>query len=73
MKHHELQRRVRHLEKEQKANKRIIELLQSRSEEEANLIFRLLREGVSVHGILRQVEHGDMLCDLSHKTNANCS
>ncbi|CAG7565241.1 unnamed protein product [Fusarium equiseti] len=58
---HELRRRVRHLETEQEPNRRIIELLQSRSQEEASLILRLLREGVSIHGILRQVEHGDML------------
>jgi hypothetical protein len=73
IKEQELRRRVRHLEAEQEANRRVVELLQSRSLEEANLILRLLRQGVHVHGILRQVEHGDMLCNLSHEAEANCS
>jgi hypothetical protein len=50
---------------ERAENQNLIDLLRSRNHEEANSILDLLRQDTSVCDILRQVEHGDMLCELS--------
>ncbi|KAJ4263093.1 hypothetical protein NW762_006711 [Fusarium torreyae] len=64
-KDHELQRKFENLETEKTAYQKLIDLLRSREHGEANLILDLLRQDTSVHEVLRQVEHGDMLCELS--------
>jgi hypothetical protein len=74
IKDHELRQHIRVLETEQEANRKLIELLRSRDHGEASLILDLLRQDTtSIHGILRQVEDGDMLCDLSHQAGKSCS
>ncbi|KAF4944570.1 hypothetical protein FSARC_14641 [Fusarium sarcochroum] len=64
-KDHELQRKFENLETERTAYQKLIDLLRSREHGEANLILDLLRQNTSVHDVLRQIEHGDMLCELS--------
>lgn len=50
---------------ERAENQNLIDLLRSRNHDVANSILDLLRQDTSVRDILRQVEHGDMLCELS--------
>ncbi|CAG1977552.1 unnamed protein product, partial [Fusarium graminearum] len=61
---HKLRQHIGVLETEQEANRRLIELLRCRNPSEATLILDLLRQNTSVQSILRQVEVGDMLCNL---------
>ncbi|KAG7404268.1 Nitrogen assimilation transcription factor nirA [Fusarium oxysporum f. sp. rapae] len=61
----ELKRKYEDLETEKTTYQKVIDLLRSRKHGEANLILDLLRQNTSVHDVLRQVEHGDMLCELS--------
>lgn len=69
---HKLRQHIGVLETEQEANRRLIELLRCRNPSEATLILDLLRQNTSVQSILRQVEVGDMLCNLSHKAGNSC-
>ncbi|KAH6953155.1 hypothetical protein DER45DRAFT_575162 [Fusarium avenaceum] len=62
---HDLSRRFKHAEMERTENQNLIDLLRSRNHEEANSILDLLRQDTSVRDILRKIEHGDMLCELS--------
>jgi hypothetical protein len=50
---------------ERTENQNLIDLLRSRNHDVADSILDLLRQDTSVRDILRQVEHGDMLCELS--------
>jgi hypothetical protein len=72
VKDHELRKRIRSLESEQEANRKLIEMLRSRDPGEASLILDLLRQDTSVLNILHQVEHGDMLCYISHHAGTRC-
>ncbi|KAF5989236.1 tagatose 1,6-diphosphate aldolase [Fusarium bulbicola] len=64
-KDHELRQRYEHLQTEKMEYKRLVDLLRLRDHKEANAILDMLRQNTSVHELLRQVEHGDMLCELS--------
>ncbi|KAG7403114.1 Nitrogen assimilation transcription factor nirA [Fusarium oxysporum f. sp. raphani] len=61
----ELQRQFRRLQAEKTAYQMLIDTLRSRDLREANLILDLLRQNTSVDDVLRQIKHGDMLCELS--------
>ncbi|EXA29904.1 hypothetical protein FOVG_18656 [Fusarium oxysporum f. sp. pisi HDV247] len=61
----ELRRQFRRLQTEKAAYQRLIDTLRSRDPREANLILDLLRQNTSVQDVLRQIKHGDMLCELS--------
>lgn len=50
---------------ERTENQNLIDILRSRNQDEANSILDLLRQDASVRDILRDIEHGDMLCELS--------
>lgn len=50
---------------ERTENQNLIDLLRLRNQDEANYILDLLRQDTSVRDILRDIEHGDMLCELS--------
>ncbi|KAF5679504.1 tagatose 1,6-diphosphate aldolase [Fusarium circinatum] len=63
-KDHELRQRYEHLQTEKIEYKRLVDLLRLRDHKEANAILDMLRQNTSVHEVLRQVEHGDMLCEL---------
>ncbi|UZP34695.1 hypothetical protein NXS19_002511 [Fusarium pseudograminearum] len=73
MRVHKLRQHIGVLETEQEANRRLIELLRYRTPSEATLILDFLRQDTSVHSIIRQVEVGDMLCNLSHRAGNSCS
>ncbi|OBS28095.1 hypothetical protein FPOA_02035 [Fusarium poae] len=73
LKDHELRQQIRTLKTQQEVNGKLIELLRSRNAGEASLILNLLRQNTSVQGILRQIELGDMLCNLSHQADHGCS
>jgi len=64
-KDHELRQRYEHLQIEKTDYQKLIYLLRSRDHKEANVILDMLRQNTSVHEVLSQVEHGDMLCELS--------
>ncbi|QGI98785.1 hypothetical protein CEK26_011854 [Fusarium fujikuroi] len=66
-KDHELRQRYEHLHTEKTEYKRLVDLLRLRDHKEADVILDMLRQNTSVHEVLRQVEHGDMLCELSHR------
>ncbi|WZH47512.1 uncharacterized protein QYS62_008660 [Fusarium acuminatum] len=61
----ELRRQFKQAEMERTQNQNLINLLRSRNHDEANYILDLLRQDTSVRDILRDIEHGDMLCELS--------
>ncbi|KAF5608111.1 uncharacterized protein FSUBG_4935 [Fusarium subglutinans] len=63
-KDHELRQRYEHLQTEKVEYKRLVDLLRLRDHKEANAILDMLRQNTSVHEVLRQAEHGDMLCEL---------
>lgn len=73
LKDHDLRQQIRSLEAEQEVNGKLIELLRSRNASEASLVLNLLRQNTSVRNILRQIELGDMLCNLSHQDGHGCS
>lgn len=75
VKDHQLRQEIINMQTERETSRKLIEMLRFRSAAEANFILGLLRQDASVHHILRQVEHGDMLCNLSQKTGSesNCS
>ncbi|KAI3587591.1 hypothetical protein IWW34DRAFT_839857 [Fusarium oxysporum f. sp. albedinis] len=64
-KDHELRQRYEHLQIEKTDYQKLIYLLRSRDHKEAHVILDMLRQNTSVHEVLSQVEHGDMLCELS--------
>jgi hypothetical protein len=61
----ELRQRCEHLQNENTDYQKLVDLLRSRDHKEANVILDMLQQNSSVHEVLRQVEHGDMLCELS--------
>ncbi|KAM5521070.1 C6 transcription factor [Fusarium oxysporum f. sp. phaseoli] len=63
--HRELRRQCEHLKSEKTACQKVVDLLRSRNPDEANVILDLLRQNTSACDVLRQVEHSDILCELS--------
>jgi len=61
----ELRQQFKNAEIEQTESQNLINLLRSRNHDEANSILDLLRQDTSVRDILRDIEHGDMLYELS--------
>ncbi|KAG7417375.1 Echinocandin B biosynthetic cluster transcription factor ecdB [Fusarium oxysporum f. sp. rapae] len=72
-KDHELRQRYEHLQTEKTEYQRLVDLLRLRDHKEVNVILGMLRQNTSVHEVLRQVEHGDMLCELSLSEDRACN
>ncbi|KAH7178600.1 hypothetical protein DER46DRAFT_158173 [Fusarium sp. MPI-SDFR-AT-0072] len=68
-KDHELRQRYEHLQTEKTEYQRLVDLLRLRDHKEVNVILGMLRQNTSVHEVLRQVEHGDMLSTSSPQTS----